>query len=193
MEVISRAPLLREEAKALMSALRSEAMLPATQQQIRDIISQRFVLFPQPKRNDGEWAAWWADYIDPLKGLTPYAVEAGMAAWVRDPEAEFMCKPGKLAELARTTSNNNPWARAWSRADKATRVDEAPAAIAGPKPDPEQVKALMSDVVSKLAAMDPFAKARARAARPTPSAPVDDTGMSTEMRAELAEQRQSGR
>lgn len=181
-----------------MPGLRAEALKPATTDQIKAIIGQRFALFPQPARNDGEWAAWWADYIDALEGLTPFAIEAGMAAWVRDPEAEFLCKPGKLADLARTAPNNNRWARAYDRANRAT----APLAIAAvqPKeptpqserPSAEEIAAEMAKFHAVMKEKDPHAKYKAKASRPTPSAAVDERGVSAEMRT-LLQQRYAER
>jgi hypothetical protein len=193
---IAKSDILRREAKAVMPALREAALRPATHDQIKQIIGQRFALFPQPQRNVSEAAAWWADYFDALEGLTPFAVEAGMAAWVRSPEAEFMCKPGKLAELARTVPNNNRWARAYSRAERATWEGQIAAAPQPKEPTPpeerpskEEVAAMMADFHKTMQDKDPFAKLRAKAYRPTPSARVDETGISQEMRAKLAEQR----
>lgn len=191
---IAASDILAKQAREVMPALKAEALKPATTDQIKATIGQRFALFPQPSRNDGEWAAWWADYIDALEGLTPFAVEAGMAAWVRDPEAEFMCKPGKLAELARTAPSNNRWARAYDRAQRAT----APVQIAAQqpseptpqaeRPSKEQMDALMAEFHAVMKDKDLFAKIRAKAARPTPSARVDNTGVSEEMRQLLARQ-----
>lgn len=167
-------------------------MTPATEDQIRQIIGARFALFPQPQRNDGQWAAWWADYYDALRGLTPYAVEAGMAAWVRSPEAEFMAKPGKLRELAMTVPNENVWARAHMRATKATRqnaADTPDQASAKPveRPSQEQMKSLMDDFRQCMSAKDGVRDTRSKR-RPSPQARIDDTGISAEARALLARQ-----
>lgn len=185
-DTLRKSPILRDQAKELMPDLKSEALKPATRQQIEQIVGQRFELFPQPKRDAGQWAAWWADYYDALQGLTPFAVEAGMAAWVRSPDAEWMVKPGKLRELATTVPNENRWARAWMRADKATREPEAKA-ISAPIPDSERPSAEdVAEVMAKFKAVmadkDPLAKIKAKAQRPTPSARVDETGVSDQMR-----------
>lgn len=180
--------ILSGEARMARPALRQEALKPATQDEIRAIIGPRFALFPQPQRTDGEWAAWWAEYFDALEGLTPYAVEAGMAAWVKSPEAEFMAKPGKLRELATTTPNNNRWAKAHMRAQKATAIDEAKTVAPQDRIPPEQFKAMMADTLAKLEAKQP-PPARRQHARPTPSAPVDERGVSDAARALLERQR----
>lgn len=188
---IQSSPILREQARAVLFDLHQEALRPATTDEIKGIVGQRFALFPQPERSDGEWDMWWADYIDALAGLTPFAIEAGMAAWVRHPEAEFMCKPGKLRELATTTANNNRWARAYDRAKRATHVELPPPEPEdrSDRPTKEQIAAMMAEFHATMAEKDPHAKYKAKAARPTPSARVDNTGISQEMRAKLAEQR----
>lgn len=187
-DTIRKSPILRDEAAAAVPALRAAALTPATEAQIRAIIGQRFALFPQPERSDGEWAAWWAAYFDALADLTPFAVEAGMAAWVRSPDAEFLCKPGKLSELARTVPNDNRWARAHHRAVSATApaATEAvkPPAEAGARPTPEEVDAVMAGFRERMTAMDPFARIHLKAQK-TPQAKVDETGVSAEMRAML--------
>lgn len=190
-ETIRQSPLLRAEALQAIPALREAALTQATEDQIRQTIGTRFALFPQPKRDDGQWAAWWADYYDALRGLTPYAVEAGMAAWVRSADAEFMCKPGKLRDLAQTVPNENVWARAHMRAQTATR----PAPIFPPeeapkppqeRPSPEQMKAMLADFRQKMADKD-IRDIRPKR-RPSPQARVDETGISAEARALLARQ-----
>ncbi len=184
-EVITKSAILKAEARDALPALRAAALTPATEDQIKATISQRFALFPQPQRNDAEWAAWWADYFDALSGLTAPAVEAGMAAWVKSPDAEWLCKPGKLRELAMTTPNNNRWARAARIAIAATiepiRDYEKPKTPAMEKQDAETVAALMKDFHAQMKAKAPPPVSRTRSI-PPPCAPVDETGISAEMR-----------
>lgn len=190
-EVIGKSAILKAEALAALPMIRAEALKPATVDQIKATISQRFALFPQPQRNPAEWAAWWADYIDALDGLTAPAVEAGMAAWVKNPDAEFMCKPGKLRELALTTPNHNRWARAHKLAVAATvepiRDHEAAPTPQRDRQTAEEVKALMADFHEQMRAKAPPPVSLTRSI-PTPSAAVDDRGVSEEMRALLAKQ-----
>ena len=192
-ETIRRSDILRAEAAQLIPALKEAALTPATEDQIRQIIGARFALFPQPQRNDGQWAAWWADYYDALRDLTPYAVEAGMAAWVRSADAEFMAKPGKLRDLALTVPNENVWARAHRRAQIAarppvsTRPEPSEPEPAKERPSPEQMKAMLADFHQKMAGKDTFRDIRAKR-RPSPQARVDATGISAEARALLARQ-----
>lgn len=191
-ETIRQSPILQAEALQAIPALREAALTPATEDQIRQTIGARFALFPQPKRNDGEWAAWWADYYDALRGLTPYAVEAGMAAWVRSADAEFMCKPGKLRDLALSVPNENVWARAHMRATTALRpsvadMPEQPEAKPVDRPTRDQMKVLMAEFHQRMTGKDTFRDIRAKR-RPSPQARVDETGISAEARALLARQ-----
>lgn len=187
---IAASPILRAEADKALLDLREAALTKATPDQIKSIIGQRFVLFPQPQRNDGEWAAWWADYIEALSDLTPFAVEAGMAAWVKRPEAEFMCKPGKLRELATTVPNDNRWAKAHMRAQKATYVPPKPEPVQiedrSARPSSEDIAAEMAKFHAVMADKDPIAKMQLKR-RPPPQGRVDERGVTAEMRALLAE------
>ena len=185
-EVISASPSLRAEAREAIPALRQAALAPSTEEQIKAIISQRFALFPQPSRNDQEWAAWWADYFDALAGLPAPSVEAGMAAWVKLPDSEFMCKPGKLLELARTTPANNRWMRAHKIAVAAC-IEPVKDTEVEPKPeqerlDRETVDAIMKDFHAQMKAKAPPQVSHTRSI-PPPCAAVDETGMSADMRA----------
>lgn len=190
-EVISKSAILRDEARRSIPALRQAALAPATEDQIRATISQRLVLFHQPQRNPAEWAAWWADYFDALSGLTAPAIEAGMAAWVRSPEAEWMCKPGKLRELATTTPSTNRWVRAHGIAVAACVEfppdTDKPKSPARERQDADTVAALMKDFHITMKAKAPPPVSRTRMI-PPPCAAVDDRGMSQEMRDLLARQ-----
>lgn len=183
-DTIRKSPILQEQAKAVLPSLVDEARKPATLDQIKSIVGQRFALFHQPHRSEAEWTAWWADYLDALSDLTPFAIEAGMAAWVRSPEAEWMCKPGKLRELAKTVPNDNRWAKAADRVLKALpKPDDKPAPIPNEdRPSAEEVAEVMAKFKAVMADKDPLAKIKAKASRPTPSARVDETGVSDEMR-----------
>lgn len=192
-ETIRKSDILKAEARKLVPELRDAALRPATAAEIKGIVGQRFELFPQPKRDEGQWAAWWADYFEALAGLTPYAVEAGMAAWVRSPEAEFMCKPGKLRELATTVPNDNRWARAHMRAAAATRDPvhiEEPKAQPTPaeRPSKEEMAAVLADFRQKMQAKDRLHQVALKR-RPSPQAKVDETGISAESRALMERQK----
>lgn len=192
-DVIQASDILVKEARAIIPELRQAALAPATEDQIKATISQRFALFPQPQRNPAEWAAWWADYFDALAGLPAPSVEAGMAAWVKLPDSEFMCKPGKLLDLARTTPANNRWMRAHKIAVAAC-VEPVKETEAAPKPeeerlDRETVEALMKDFHAQMKAKAPPPVSHTRSI-PPPCATVDDTGMSAEMRALMQRNKQ---
>jgi hypothetical protein len=100
-----------------MPVLHHEATRGATPVEIAQVLSQRFALFPQPDRSEGEWGAWWADYNSALEDMCPAAIEAGMAEYVRQPDSEFFPKPGKLRELAQKVPNR--MARAVQAAERA--------------------------------------------------------------------------
>ena len=99
-----------------------------------------------------------------------------------------MCKPGKLRELATTVPNDNRWAKAHYRAQKATAEPvkaEEPVRIAGPNPTREEIAEVMASFKMTMEAKDPLLKMRSKFERPTPCARVDNTGVSPEMRALL--------
>jgi len=121
---IARTPALRAEAERVLPALKDVATRPAGLEGVRRVIGSRRVLFPQPERTPAESAAWWADYLDALEHLPEGAIEAAMQAWVKLPEAEFMPKPGKLLELAKTTPNRS--IRAYERAKAAVEFKPEP-------------------------------------------------------------------
>lgn len=187
-EVISQSPILQRQASEAYMPIVREARRPATEEQIRDIVGSRFALFPQPERTDEEWAVWWAEYIGALEDLTPAAIEAGMKAWVRSIDAEFMPKPGKLRELAKTAPVTSKWTRALDRISRATPKLEMKALPPPPvdRPSREEMAAQMEEFLAIMKDKDPFAKARAKAARPTPSARLmEGSAMSAEMAALL--------
>ncbi|MGV3580012.1 hypothetical protein [Brevundimonas sp.] len=192
--VIAGSDLLRSEAAMKLPELRQAALRPATHDEIRDIIRTREQTFGDLRvaRTEGEWALFFADHFDALEGLTASQVEAGMRAWLADPQATgFSPPPGRLAHLARTTPSAGRWARAHDRARKAVvrSQQDAPAPKSEePRPSADDMKAMMDDFRARMAAKAPPAPVR-RAQRPTPSAVVDETGISAEARALLARQR----
>lgn len=101
-QVILGDPELKAEAEAQLPVLRAAAVQKAGREGVKQVIGRRFALYPQPQRSEGEWAAWWADYFEVLADVPWHALEAGMAAHIADPASEFLPKPGKLLELART-------------------------------------------------------------------------------------------
>lgn len=182
---VSASDILRSEAAMALPALRQAALRPATHDEIKGIIGSRFATFPQPKRSEGEAAAFWADYFDALEGLTPAQVEGGMAAYIREPHAEFLPKPGRLRELATSSASIGRWTRAHARARAAverSRQADRPALADDSRPSAEEVQALLGPVLEKLAGIDAKRAAKAKPRQPTPSAMVDGSGTSSEMR-----------
>lgn len=173
-----------------LPALRQAAMRPATMDEIQMILKPRFeTLGVKTDRTPEQWAVWWADYADALEGLTAAAIEAGMRAYLRQADAEFMPKPGKLRELAAATPNDGKWARAYSRAKSA--VTPAPVVKTLSDEDRTVVRQQVGDLVAALEAKSQAhtdqMRGKARL-RPTPSARVDAVGVSDEMRRLLIRQ-----
>lgn len=193
-EVIGKSDILKAEIRQRLPEIRSEALKPATDEQIKGIVGQRFALFPQPVRNDSEWAAWWADYMDALEGLTAPAIEAGMAAWVRSMDAEFLCKPGKLRELASSTPNTNRWARAYRIAQAATADNPKPEehlkAERGERQSAEEVAAIMKDFKATMATKQPPQAQNSYRMKPV-HGPVDSQGVTAEGRAIIERMREA--
>jgi hypothetical protein len=171
-----------------MPVLHHEATRGATPVEIAQVLSQRFALFPQPDRSEGEWGAWWADYNSALEDVPPAAIEAGMAEYVRQPDSEFFPKPGKLRELAQKVPNR--MARAVQAAERALRYardvaayEEVPGGIEPEKPEPTE-----ADKAAVLAALASFKRemaAKAPAPKPAPpptSGPIDGAGLTALMR-----------
>ena len=167
--------------------LRQRALTPAGEDGVRQVIGRRFGIFPQPERDEGEWAAWWADYVDALADLPEGKLEAAMMAYIRSPDAEFMPKPGKLRQLSEEIEWTSPAKEAWHRAQAATRVDptEAPP-LPRPRADPAEVKSMLADFHRQFAERFPEKpKAEPRAVR----GPTDDRGLTEAMRSHLSSQR----
>lgn len=188
---MSRSEILMREAEEKIPEMRRAALRPATAEEVRTIIGSRFALFPQPQRSEGMAAAFWADYCEALSDLTPAQIEGGMKAHIADPEAEFLPKPGRLAELARKSFTPGRWTRAINRVTAAQR---AIAANAPPIPAPEKAKglspsrdemeAIMADFHAKMRAKEPPAPQKRRPAPPC-GKPAPGSAMTPEMAALL--------
>lgn len=171
-----------------MRALEQRATGKAGQAGVREVVGRRFATYPQPERSPGEWAAWWADYFDVLEGVTLAALEAGMRAYIREGSSEFMPKPGKLLELARTTPSNAM--RAYGRAK---RVE----ALLAPRPEAPRLTGEQQATIDEL-----MASYHAKfAERPTPSRPTmpvshgkpDERGITPALRELMANREQDAR
>lgn len=138
---------LRAEALRVLPALEAVALGKAGEDGVKAVIGRRLVTYPQPHRTDGEWDAWWSDYLDVLSDVSLASLEAAMRAYVALPESEFMPKPGKLREMAFLTP-----CRALQRLQRAKR---ALALVFDPKPpeklraDPAEVKTMLADFEAK--------------------------------------------
>lgn len=190
-----------------MPSLLQAATAPASVAGVKNVVGRRFALFPQPERSDGEWAEWWADYIDVIGHLPEGAIEAAMAAWVRMADAEFMPKPGKLLELAKTTPNRD--VRAYERCKAAIEyqpprqahpadddlkyIDPKVRGLINPlsgrveptQADKERVRRQMREYIEQDEARKAMAKTASTAKRLDVSGPVDETGVTPSMRAYL--------
>lgn len=180
-------PQLRAEAICNLPVLKAAATQPAGREGVMEVIGKRFALYPQPNRSEGEWAAWWADYVEVLAGVPWHALEAGMAEYVKNPTSEFMPKPGKLRELAMTTP-----ARVALAYGRAKRVAELSAPVKRePLPDFE-----MPEVAVKTMAAEYEQMARrpvpvySKEALPSTAGKPDEGGLTPAMRALMA--RRSG-
>lgn len=161
------------EAKMSLPMLRQQAAAAAGPEGVRRVIGARFALYPPPTLSPPEWAAWWASYFDVLADLPEPALEAAMSAYIRDPKAEFMPKPGKLRALALETPNMA--VRAYDRARKAVEASR-PAAPMGPRADVEDVKRMLEEYRERLP------KKPERAEIPPFVAETDGTGLTLAMR-----------
>lgn len=175
---------------------------PAGPEGVRAIIGRRLVTFPQGELSDGEWAAWWSDYTETLSDLPAQSLEAGMRAWIARPDARFMPKPGELRELA--VNAQTPDARVAHILSRAAAIGyvsaHAGAALdvprlrtmpAAPKAatadDRARVRAMADSAIHELA--ETAAKVMPKPRDIATHGKVDETGITAEMRAVLAQQR----
>lgn len=146
--IVANPALHREAVEALpaLTAARDAAMAPLTIEGLARVLTDRFTIYPQPDRSEGEWASWWRSYHDALSDVPNASVEAAMREWVRSPE-RFLPNPGQLRELALKQSTPE-FTAAW-RAKLASQ--KQPRTIS--KPDAEtrrqQVAQLLADIGKK--------------------------------------------
>lgn len=178
---IVRNPVMLAEARQALPALRASATAGAGPEGVRRVVGNRLALFPLPNLSPPEWQAWWGDYFDALADLSEAALEAAMAAYIRDPAAEFMPKPGRLRALALETPNQA--ARAYSRAAAAIRkVDTVVEPSTGEKPSKELVDQMLSGFRQSFAERQ---ASRTQPDRPPVRPPVNETGLTRDMRIHL--------
>jgi hypothetical protein len=169
---------LLDEVRAALPALQRIATATAGEDGVRRVIAKRFELYPQPQRSDEQWAAWWADYYDALADVPLASLEAGMRAYVADPESEFMPKPGRLRELAFTAPCRS--LRRYQRAKRALQMAEEVPAVSGPKVEAGEVRALLAEFEQKSLSIVPKRDMPSTAGKP------DEGGLTPQMRALLA-------
>lgn len=175
---ISNSPALFHEAQRALPALKDHATGRAGEAGVKAVIGRRFALFPQPARSDGEWAMWWADYYEVLATVPLCALEAGMAAYVKLIDSEFMPKPGRLLELSRMTPNRG--VQAYERAAKAVTGKEAERARPEPtETEKAQVKRMLAGFQAKVAERT---VATARPPLPSIAGKPDEGGLTPQMR-----------
>lgn len=172
-----------------MPALKAVAEHKAGEPGVKAVIGRRFALYPQPVRDEGEWAAWWQDYFDALAETPLASLEAAMRQYVADPDSEFMPKPGRLRELAFTAPSRS--LGRYYRAKRAVQMAEeaSRAALPAPRVDPADVRRLLDDFKTKSAS---------HVERPKPSLPSiagkpDERGITAEMRALLTRRAEASR
>lgn len=95
---ITAQPGLHAEAKALVAELEAH-VAPAGPDAVRRVLTGLFVIYPQPKRDAAEWAAWWNTYMEDLEGFPMFALEQAARDYRRDPASEWFPKPGALVAL----------------------------------------------------------------------------------------------
>lgn len=204
LEEISHCLALREEARAVIPVLLAAARQPAGEVGVREVVGARFVTYPQPERSDAEWHAWWADYYDALEDVPWGVLEEAMKAYIRQPDAEFMPKPGRLLELCRNmaTPDFRAAQRAksavelWDRGDHDRRPKALPVDVDAPKvktfEEMEAQRATIQRMAREtLAALKATAEVRQTGPKELPSiaGKPDESGITPEMRAVLARQR----
>lgn len=188
-------PELRAEAIANLPVLRAAARQKAGRAGVMEVIGKRFALYPQPNRSEGEWAAWWSDYVEVLGDIPWHSLEAGMAAYVADPKSEFMPKPGKLRELALTTPARV--AVAYERANKVAELNRPRPVYAEPteeerkasqaRADAEHAEIRkMADDLLKTFKVKTLGEPAQRSSLPSTAGKPDEGGLTPAMRALLA-------
>jgi hypothetical protein len=202
-EEIANCLSLREEARAVLPVLLARVRQPAGTSGVRQVIGERFALFPQPDRSDGEWSAWWSDYFDAL-GDVPWGVlEEAMRRYVRSPGAEFMPKPGKLLEFCSevVTADHRAAQRAklalslWDEHERRQpmppRPVEAPEVktMAQMEAERKAVHRMAQQTLAELRAASALRKERPNVDLPSIAGKPDETGITPELRRLVERQR----
>lgn len=185
---IAAAGPLRRECEAAFAELEHDARDQAGEGGVRSVIGRRFALYPQPDRTEGEWAEWWASYVDTLSDVPYAALESGMLAWVADKASEFLPKPGVLRDL--TLRSEYPAGRVYARAKAAMALPSGPPETPPPPPaDKAAVAAMMEEFRASSAKVRAAQAAKLSPTLPPVHAKVGQDGISEELLDALARQR----
>ena len=101
---------LRAEAAQLLPELKA-ASEPASRVEILEILVRKAPHYGITSKMAGEWGVFFADYLDALEGLSPYAIEDGFLRWNRGEGhkdirmAGFYPRSGQLYLLAQAASH----------------------------------------------------------------------------------------
>lgn len=176
---IANSPALLAEARSVLPALKAVAQSKAGPDGVKAVVGKRLALYPQPQRSEAEWDAWWSDYFDVLSDVPLASLEAGMRAYVADPQSEFMPKPGRLRELAFTAPCRS--LGRYYRALQAVDAAERPALAATVRADPSAVRALLADFNARIVTAE-----KAKPVLPSTAGKPDAGGLTDEMRQLIA-------
>lgn len=195
-EAIATDPAALAEAEAVLPSLEREARRPSGPEGVRHVVGRRFALYPQSERSDSEWAAWWSDYVAILGDVPLETLEAAMLAWCRT-AADFLPKPGQLLELTRDRHGESALAAYRIRAAKRWSPPVSkPVYIEGTERDLESEaarrKAMAGEIKAIAKSFSMAVPEKPKPQWPGKPAPVDETGISAEMRELLAKQRGEG-
>jgi hypothetical protein len=147
------------EARMNLPALSNRARLPAGESGVREIIGKALASYPQPDRNEAEWAAWWEPYFALCGDLPPMALRLAMLEHMKGPDRAWLPKAGDLRALAQKV--RTPAAVAVARIRKAAEIERSgsyrrPARAGAPtKEEREQMREMADRLVAELAAKKP--------------------------------------
>lgn len=187
-------PALLAEAKAGLPALTTVATFPAGRAGVQRVLAKALVIY-RMDMTEPEWALWWDSYVDDLGDLSEAALEAGMKAHRLSQNAEFMPKPGRLRDLARTTPNRptSMLERVQAALDRVEARESAArrAALQNEPQEPDRPRLTKTQVDEMLADYRAQMQVRRDANRPAPVPPqhgrTDERGVTHELRRIMSE------
>lgn len=112
-------PDLKAEAEAALPMLREQARQADPDVMVR-IMTPYQEPFNRTSRDKEQWKAFWLVYIEALEGVSPGALKAGLAAYMKLPSSNFFPAPGPL--LALCQKEQEAVARRWRIAQAALRL-----------------------------------------------------------------------